>query len=183
MKRVLCLLAEGFEEIETITPVNLLRRAGAEVILAAVQQFHVTGRSGITTHADAMLADVTSAPFDLLFLPGGPGVKVLRSDGRAAALAREFLANGKIVAAICAAPVILADAQLLSDQTWTAHQSVVEEITQGTFVDQSVVISNHLVTSRGAGTALEFGLTLVAQLFGKETKRTIAQSIHAPLSS
>ena len=89
--RVLCLLPEGFEEIETLTPVDLLRRAGVEVVMAALGQgIHVTGRSGVTLHADALLTALDAAAFDLLLLPGGPGVQAMRDDGRPALLARAF---------------------------------------------------------------------------------------------
>src|SRR4051812_24844364 len=98
-KRVLCLIADGFEEIEMVTPVDLLRRAGVKVVIAALAEGPVTGRCGIRVEPDVLLAEVDPAGFDLLFIPGGPGVKALRSDGRAAALAREFHDAGKKIAA------------------------------------------------------------------------------------
>ncbi len=103
-KRVLCLIADGFEEIETITPVNLLRRGGVEVIITSMGEgTHVTGRSGVTMHADAMFADVDVSTFDLLFIPGGPQVAALRVDARVLTTARIFASAGKAIAAICAA--------------------------------------------------------------------------------
>ncbi|HEY5743849.1 MAG TPA: DJ-1/PfpI family protein, partial [Terrimicrobiaceae bacterium] len=102
-KRVLCLLAPGFEEIETVTPIDLLRRAGAEVVVASVNGDRLLqGRSQLTLQADASLADVANEEFDLLLVPGGPGVKALRTDGRPARLAEAFHESGKFVAAICA---------------------------------------------------------------------------------
>src|SRR3978361_2109459 len=96
--RVLCIIADGFEEIETIAPVDLLRRAGAEVVMATIAaSIHVTGRSGIVMHADAILGNVMDQDFDLLFIPGGPGVKALRADGRAAQLAQRFAQQEKFV--------------------------------------------------------------------------------------
>src|SRR5512143_3282676 len=101
-KRVLCLLAHGFEEIEATTPIDLLRRAEVEVVVAAItRDLLVTGRSGLTLRADTTLDDIAANDFDLLFLPGGPGVKALRADGRAARLARAYVDSGKLVAAIC----------------------------------------------------------------------------------
>src|SRR5476649_1464455 len=103
-KRILCLLASGLEEIETITPVDILRRAGAEVVVASLTpEKTVTGRSGITIQADAELDGIDPGTFDLLLIPGGPGVQGLRADGRPAKLARQFVEEGKPVAAICAA--------------------------------------------------------------------------------
>ena len=82
-KRVLCLLVDGFEEIETVTPVDLLRRAGVEVVMASLSGRTVTGRCGIRLETDAMLRNWMRISFDLLLIPGGPGVEALRKDGRA----------------------------------------------------------------------------------------------------
>src|SRR6266850_1572185 len=128
-KRVLCLLAPGFEEIETVTPIDLLRRAGAEVVVASLNgEPSVTGRSQLTLQADAALADVADEEFDILLVPGGPGVHALRADGRPAKLAKAFHQAGKIVAAICAGPAVLKDANLLENRKFTAHFSVYEEL-------------------------------------------------------
>jgi 4-methyl-5(b-hydroxyethyl)-thiazole monophosphate biosynthesis len=177
--RVLCLLFPGFEEIETFTPVDLLRRAGAEVVLAALGgERMVTGRCDITVRAETTLAEVAGAPFDLLLLPGGPGVKAVRADGRAARLAREFVAAGKPVAAICAAPAVLADAGLLEGRRFTAHFSVHPEL-PGALAAERVVEDGLLVTSRGAGTALDIGLALVRHLFGAPAAADVARAVMA----
>lgn len=177
--RVLCLMADGFEEIETVAPVDLLRRAGAEVVMASVfPSIHLTGRSGITMHADALLADVMEQDFDLLFVPGGPGVKALRADGRPAALARRFAEQDKLVTAICAAPTVLHDAGLLAGRKFTAHFSVYDELPEASKEPgERVVRDGRLITSRGAGTAVEFGLALVEALLGREKSREVAASV------
>ena len=178
-KRVLFLLGAGFEEIETVTPIDLLRRAGAEVIVASVSgEPLVTGRSQITLRADAALADVAEEEFDLLVVPGGPGVKALRADGRPAKLARAFHKSGKMVAAICAGPTVLKDAHLLEGKKFTAHFSVFEELPEA-LADQRVVRDEAILTSRGAGTAVDFGLALVEALFGAEKSKEIARAIMA----
>jgi 4-methyl-5(b-hydroxyethyl)-thiazole monophosphate biosynthesis len=178
-KRVLCLLAPGFEEIETLAPIDLLRRAGAEVILASLTGYSpVTGRSGITVQADATLADVAGLGFDLLLIPGGPGVKAMRTDGRPAQLARDYAVAGKLVAAICAAPTVLADAGLLAGKRFTAHYSVYGELPQA-LAGERVVEDGNLITSRGAGTALDFGLVLVRRLFGESAAQEVAKAIMA----
>ncbi len=177
MKRVLCLITDGFEEIETVTPVDVLRRAGVEVVMAAVGDgVHVTGRCGITMHADAMLADVKANEFDLLFIPGGPGVTKLREDGRASELAAVFVAAEKPVAAICAAPAVLADAGLLDGKHFTAHSSVRKEL-PGVLVNERVVEDGLIITSSGAGTALDFGLWLVQRLAGRGKAVEVAEAI------
>ncbi len=176
-KRVLCLLGPGFEEIEAVASIDILRRAGAEVVIASVPgDLHVTGRSGITLHADAALADTLPQEFDLLLIPGGPGVKALREDGRPAKLAKSFAENGKLVAAICAAPTILADAELLTEKRYTAHFSVNDELPLA-LTGRDVVEDGNLITSRGAGTALTFGMTLVRRLFGDAKANEVSRAI------
>jgi 4-methyl-5(b-hydroxyethyl)-thiazole monophosphate biosynthesis len=176
-KKVLCILGPGFEEIETVAPIDLLRRAGAQVVIAALNENKlVTGRSGITVQADATLAELDPNTFDMLFIPGGPGVKNLRSDGRAAQLANVFARNNKPVAAICAAPTVLADAGLLAGKRFTAHFSVLDELPHALLTER-VVEDGLIITSRGAGTALEFGLALVRRLFGEPAAQEIARAI------
>ena len=176
-QRVLCLLVPGFEEIEAIAPIDLLRRAGAEVVVASVNgEKLVAGRCGVAIQADTALADVEKQDFDLLLIPGGPGVKVLRVDGRAAQLARRFADAGKPVAAICAAPLVLADAGLLAGKRFTAHFSTQSELPQA-LAQECVVEDGDLITSRGAGTAVEFGLVLVRRLHGEARALEIAAAI------
>lgn len=177
--RVLCLIADGFEEIETVTPVDLLRRAGIEVTLAAVgENVNATGRSGITLTSDVMLGEThTPAGFDLLLIPGGPGVAGLRKDGRAAALAADFHAAGKSIAAICAAPLVLHDARLLAGRRFTAHSSARSELPGA--VDDRVVVDGPLITSRGAGTAVDFSLAIITALVGEHASKQVATAIMA----
>lgn len=179
MPTVLTLLAEGFEEIETVTPVDVLRRAGAAVTLATIGEgIHVTGRSGLTMHADTNLAAIATQDFDCVFLPGGPGVKHLRADPRVQSIVLRQAQAGRWLAAICAAPTVLHDAGLLAGRRYTAHFSVANELTQ-ILTDERVVVDGSLLTSRGAGTALDFGLLLVEKLFSPEKAGEIARSICA----
>ena len=176
-KRVLCLLAPGFEEIETVTPVDLLRRAGVEVVLASLTgEETVRGRCGMLLAADASLATVMGDPFDLLLIPGGPGVKGLREDGRPARLARDYAVAGKPVGAICAAPTVLGDAGLLEGRRFTAHFSVHKELSAA-LGGERVVVDGNLITSRGAGTAVEFGLALIRHLEGENRAREVSEAI------
>ena len=177
--RVLCLLAPGFEEIETVAPIDLLRRAGAEVVVAALgRERLVTGRSGVGVQADATLADLDAQAFDLLLIPGGPGVKALRDDKRPAELAKAYVQARKSVGAICAAPTVLADAGLLVGRRFTAHFSVHDELPQAQ-AEERVVEDGGLITSRGAGTAVDFGLALVRRLFGAAKAEEVARAIMA----
>lgn len=179
MPTVLAILAEGFEEIEAVTPIDLLRRAGVEVTVAALADgIHVTGRSGLTMHADTTLAAAEAREFDCLFLPGGPGVKPLRADPRVRALALRHHAAGRWLAAICAAPAVLHDAGLLAGRRYTAHFSVANEL-PAILAHERVVEDGRLLTARGAGTAIDFGLLLVAKLLSPAKAAEVAQSIGA----
>ncbi len=178
-KRVLCVLGDGFEEIETVTPVDLLRRSGAEVVIASANgSFQLEGRSGIHIQADEVLAKHSPFEFDMLLIPGGPGVAALRTDGRAARLAREFFDHGKFVAAICAAPLILLDAGILEGTEHTCHSSATDELFSAN-TEARVVEDGKVITSRGAGTSLEFSLTLLRRLFSPEKADEIAAAIMA----
>lgn len=178
-KRVLCLLADGVEELELVAPVDVLRRAGAEVILAVVgEAIHVTGRNNLVLHGDLLLGEVAVEDFDLLLIPGGAAVTRLREDGRAAALAKKFVHAGQPVAAICAGPLVLEDAGLLQGKRFTAHASVVNEL-PGAQTGERLLEDGLIITSRGAGTALEFGLALVDRLFGEAKEEEIARAIMA----
>ena len=177
MPTVLVILAEQFEEIEALTPVDLLRRAGIEVTLAALADgIHVTGRSGVTVHADTTLTAVAERDYDCLLLPGGAGTKLLRADPRVRAAVLRHHAGERWLAAICAAPAVLHDAGLLAGRRYTAHFSVAPELTR-ILADERVVVDGRILTSRGAGTALDFALALVEKLVSVEKSHEIARSI------
>jgi 4-methyl-5(b-hydroxyethyl)-thiazole monophosphate biosynthesis len=177
MKRVLCLLENGFEEIEAIAPVDLLRRGGVEVVIAGVSLMEVTGKCGVRVSADALLSEVSGDEFDALFLPGGPAVMELRKSAEVIALIRAFHATGKPIAAICAAPLLLKDAGVLAGERITAHFSTAGELPgiTGGRVEREA----NLLTSRGAGTAIEFGLAFVALLAGEDAAEEVSRAIMA----
>jgi 4-methyl-5(b-hydroxyethyl)-thiazole monophosphate biosynthesis len=177
MPSVLVILADGFEEIEAFAPVDLLRRADVEVVTASLNENrHPTGRSGITAHADCALSALQGRLFDLLFLPGGAGVKHLRADLRVREIVLQHAAAGRWLAAICAAPTVLNDCGLLAGKRYTAHFSVAGEL-PAILADERIVTDGHLTTSRGAGTAVEFGLHLVSLLTGPEKSADIGKAI------
>lgn len=179
MPSVLAVLAEGFEEIETITPIDILRRGGVTVVTAALADgIHVSGRSGIVLHADTTLTAVANTTHDALFLPGGPGVKHLRADPRVRELVLRHHSAGKRLAAICAAPTVLHDAGLLQNRRFTAHASVASEL-PNLLAGERVVTDGSLLTSRGAGTALDFALALLALLQDPDRAKEVAAAIHA----
>lgn len=173
--RVLCLLVDGFEEIELATPVDVLRRAGAEVVVAGLHGHTATGKCGMTVQADQLLATLEPAGFDVLLIPGGPGVGELRNDGRAAELARQFTERGLWVAAICAAPLVLLDAGILNGKRFTAYHSVRPEL--GGCPDERVVVDGKLITSRGPGTAMDFALAIVREVLGADAAAAVAEEM------
>jgi 4-methyl-5(b-hydroxyethyl)-thiazole monophosphate biosynthesis len=179
MPSVLAILAEGFEEIEAITPIDLLRRADVVVTTAALGDgIHVTGRSGITVHADTTLVALGERTFDCIFLPGGPGVALLRADPRVRTLVQAQSAADRWLAAICAAPVVLHDAGLLAGRRYTAPFSVAAEL-PAILAAERTVADGRILTGRGAGTALDFALLLVESLVSVEKASAIAASVAA----
>jgi len=182
MPSVLAILAEGFEEIEATTPIDLLRRAGAEVTVAALSDgIHVTGRSGMTMHTDTTLAAIVATDprdFDCILLPGGPGVKHLRADPRVRSRVLRQHSAGRWLAAICAAPTVLNDAGVLAGRRYTAHFSVAAEL-PAILAGERFVADGHVLTSRGAGTALDFGLLLIEKLFSPEKACEVAKAVCA----
>ncbi len=181
MPTVLAILPEGVEELEAVAPIDVLRRAGCSVTVAALGPARrVVGRNQIALEADTTLAELPAdaAPFDCLLLPGGPGVQHLRASPAVHALVARHHAAGKLLAAICAAPTVLHDAGLLAGRRYTAHPSVAHEL-PAILGDERVVRDGQLLTSRGAGTALDFGLALVSALVSPEKSGEIAASIRA----
>lgn len=176
--RALIVVPPGFEEIETVTPVDLLRRAGVEVTVAALAgTTAVTGRCGLTLVADTLFTEAHVGPaWDAVVLPGGPGHQALRADARVLELARRQSASGRVLAAICAAPTVLLSAGVLAGRTYTAHPSVAAEL-PALLVGRPVVADGNLITSRGAGTAVEFGLALIAALRGRPVAEEVARAI------
>jgi 4-methyl-5(b-hydroxyethyl)-thiazole monophosphate biosynthesis len=176
---VLVIVAEGFEEVEAITPIDLLRRAGAVVTTASLEPgIHVAGRGGVIVHADATLAAVENSPFDCVLLPGGPGVSRLLKDPRVLDIVRRQHSSGGWIAAICAAPVVLKAAGILDGRRYTAHFSVAADLPAAQ-LGERVVVDGRLITSRGAGTALDFGLMVVEKLLSAEKAAEVARSICA----
>lgn len=179
MKTALVILAEGFEEIEAVTTIDILRRADVQCVVAAHgDNKFVTGKTGIQVIADELLDETATRAFDLLVLPGGPGVRHLRKDPAVIELTRKQSAAGRLVGAICAGPTILNEAGLLSGCRYTAHPSVENELSE-ILDNEPVVLDGNTVTSRGAGTAVEFALRLVGCLEGEEKADQIRQQICA----
>lgn len=180
---VLVLLAEGFEEIEAVTVVDVLRRAQLEVTVASLapRAGVVMGAHGIAVAADAALDDLDTDRFGALVLPGGmPGTKHLADDARVIALVQRFAAAGRPLAAICAAPMVLARAGVLEGRQATSHPSVRTKLAGASVLGEpAVVTSDTIVTSQGAGTAMAFALELVRQWKGRDVAERLAEAMIA----
>ncbi|MEZ5276042.1 MAG: DJ-1/PfpI family protein [Opitutaceae bacterium] len=178
-KTALIIVGNGVEELEAVAPIDVLRRAGIQVTVASITDSRrLTGRNGIVLEADMLLSEV-SGSFDAIVIPGGPGVKEVRAESRVIELLKTQAESGRLVAAICAAPTVLLDAGLLTGRRYTAHFGVADELPE-IIEDAPVVIDGNIVTSRGAGTALDFGLTLVELLESEFTADQVATSICVP---
>jgi 4-methyl-5(b-hydroxyethyl)-thiazole monophosphate biosynthesis len=181
--RVLVPLAEGFEEIEAVTVVDLLRRAGIEVRTASLAGTRVTGSHGIAIEADIAIDDADSADYDMIMLPGGmPGAEHLKQDPRVIALLRRFAGEGRYTAAICAAPGVLAHAGLLDGHRATSFPGFLgpQSAPGIRLSDQAVVVDGKIITSRGPGTAIDFSLALIELLAGKAAADTVGGRLQRP---
>lgn len=168
-KKVLILLADGFEEIEAVTPIDVLRRAGLEVTVAGVSGLEVTGAHSVRIRADVELASYQGVP-DAVILPGGmPGAKNLVESKQVLELVKKVYEQKKVVGAICASPaVVLTPTGILEGKKATCYPGFEGELPSSvTFCEERVVVDGNVITSRGPGTALEFALNLVEQLVGK----------------
>ncbi len=179
-KSALVLLHPGMEELECVAPVDVLRRAGVQVQLVQLTQpgehAWVEGKNGMRIFAEKSLPQIKSADFDLLMIPGGPGVAQLRKDPRVLAGVQSFAAAGRWLACICAAPLLLHDAGLLRNKQYTAHPTTAATLNKRD-TKQAVIIDGRLITASGAGPAIAFGLSIVSCLIDRETAEAVAKAI------
>jgi 4-methyl-5(b-hydroxyethyl)-thiazole monophosphate biosynthesis len=183
MARVLVPLAQGCEEIEAVTVIDLLRRAGVDVVTAGLDDQPVTASRGVRLIPDAALADVMEEDFDMIVLPGGlPGADHLDQDERIHALLTSMSQSGRFTAAICAAPKVLANAGLLDGKSATSYPGIIDamELETTKLLQDPVVVDGKIVTSRGPGTAMDFALALVELLLGPEKRREVETPLVRP---
>jgi 4-methyl-5(b-hydroxyethyl)-thiazole monophosphate biosynthesis len=180
MATVLVPLADGFEEIEAVTVVDVLRRGGVEVTVAGLEPGPVHGSHGIQLVPDESLDDVLKRDYDMIVLPGGiPGADNLEADERIAALLSRMAEDGRFTTAICAAPKVLAAAGLLEGRRATSFPGFLEPWREKgvELAADAVVRDGRIITSRSAGTAMDFALELVAALLGEERAMEVEQRL------
>lgn len=180
-KTVLVPLAQGCEELEAVTIIDLLVRAGVKVVTASLDEELVINASrGVQLIAQQTLSEVLGQKFDMVVLPGGlPGADYLNADPRIKQLLQDTVAHGGVSAAICAAPKVLVTASLLDNKNATSYPGVIDvnPAPGMNYVDDPVIEDGQIITSRGPGTAMAFALTLIERLKGPEVRAEVAKGL------
>lgn len=180
MSTVLVPLAQGCEELEAVTVIDLLRRAGITVVTAGLDNQPVKASRGVVLVPDTTLDQAAKQSFDMIVLPGGlPGADHLNNDPRIHQLLKDMHQQGKYTAAICAAPKVLAEAGLLANKSATSYPGVLDKmpVSNLQFIDAPVVKDGKVVTGRGPGTAMDFALELIESLAGRKTREQVESGL------
>ncbi len=182
MTKVIVPLAEGFEEIEFSTIVDILRRAEIEVTTAGLKEGKIKGAYGVEVIPDTSIDKINPSDFDVIVLPGGyPGFVNLGEDGRVLKLVEEMDSKNKHITAICGAPSVLSKAGVIKGKKATIHPGGIEFLTDAQYLNERVVVDGRLITSQGPGTAMEFSMKLVEVLAGKSKVEEVNKEVLAKL--
>ena len=178
-KKVYIFLADGFEDIEGLTVVDLMRRAGITITTVSIKNTkQITTAHSITMLTDQTFAETDFTDADMLVLPGGqPGTTNLGAFAPLTDLLKNFYNNGGRIAAICAAPTVFASLGFLEGRKATAYPSCMDGLGDAVRLEDNVVVDGNITTSRGLGTAIDFSLSLISQLLGQEKADQIAESV------
>lgn len=178
MSKVLVILAPGFEEIEAVTIIDLLRRVSIEVVIAGLEKEFVTGSHNISINSDLYYKDVTIDDYSFLILPGGqPGTNNLKDNSTIIEWLQKFKKENKQIAAICAAPLALKKAGIIDNINITSYPTEKSDFPSDYYVETNIANDNNIITSRGVGTAIEFALELVNTIKGKKIRDDLASKI------
>jgi 4-methyl-5(b-hydroxyethyl)-thiazole monophosphate biosynthesis len=176
--KILVPLAEGFEEIEAVSIIDILRRADITVVTAYLDKNPVTGSHGIPVTADRKISDLKASDFYAMVLPGGmPGSEHLKNDAHIISLLKEIHGAGGLIGAICAAPMVLGHAGLLAGKKATCYPGYESEMTGAVHVDAPVVADGKIITGKGAGCAVPFALEIVGILGGGNLKDALRTNL------
>lgn len=171
MKQILIPLAQGFEEIEAITNIDILRRAGLDVLTAGLEDIQIEGGHGVKIETDIKISEVDVDNLEAVVLPGGmPGAANLKDNNQLRLIIEKLNEQKKLCAAICAAPIVLYAAGILDGKNVTSYPGFDKEMSQCNYLEERVVIDGNIVTGRGPGVAMEFALTLVEYLLDTKAK-------------
>ena len=179
MAKVAAFLAEGFEEVEALTVIDLLRRGGVEVTTVSIMGDKlVNGSHNIPVKADALFEDLSYDGFDMLFLPGGGlGTQNLKAHKELAKVILDFDKKDKLLSAICAAPTVYGELGILKGKNATCYPGCESGLIGANYKTESVVKNGHFITSRGVGTAIDLGLKLVEIFKGEEASKALGKAI------
>jgi 4-methyl-5(b-hydroxyethyl)-thiazole monophosphate biosynthesis len=176
--KALIILADGFEEIEAIAPIDLLKRAGIEVIVAGLGKKEVCGSHNIKIIADEIFDKSGFDNFDAIILPGGPGTQNLMNDDGVLQILKKFYDNEKLCCAICAAPKVFDKAGILKNKKYTCFPASKIDIKSGHYCDDAVVQDENIITSKAAGTAVDFSFVIIENLLDEGTAQTVIDKIY-----
>ncbi len=179
MKKVLVMLADGFEVIEALSVVDVCARANVTCHTCSILEKEVVSSHGIKIIADKTLQDTDLLNYDALVLPGGmPGSKNLKESIRVVELVKEYYASGKIVAAICAAPIVLSKAEIVDGKMITSYPGYREELGNCIYEENKIVVTDgNIITSRGPATAISFALEIITRLGYEEEAKSIKEGM------
>lgn len=178
MPKVAVILADGFEEVEAMAIIDILRRAEITVVVAGLHPGPVESARHVKVIPDAGIDSIHADDFDMIVLPGGqPGSDNLNADGRVRDLVLEFHEKGKLTGAICAAPYVLANAGVLDGKKATAYPTYDKRLGKAQYLDENVVSDGRVLTSKGPGTALHFGIAIVEKLTGREKADSVKRAM------
>lgn len=179
MAKVLVFFAEGFEEVEALTVVDLVRRAGIDTTMVSITgNKKVTGSHGITVAMDELIDDINFSEAQMIVLPGGmPGTRNLEAHDDLMRNVDDYCSSGRYVAAICAAPTILGHRGLLVGKKACCYPGLEDQLQGAEVTKDKVTVADKIITSRGVGTAIPFGLKIVETLIDKDTADNLASAI------
>lgn len=175
MVKVLVPLADGFEDVEAVAVIDVLRRAGIQVDTAGIMGNIVTSMNKIKVHTETRLIDLDESGYDGIILPGGPGYQSLMKSDKLNKIVDSMAKSGKVVAAICAAPLILAKRGLLNGVRATIYPGMEKDLDMPR--GDKVIVDKNFITSQGPGTAMEFALRIVEHFMGKEKSAILRRQL------
>jgi len=178
MASALIILTDSFEEMEAIVPIDLLRRAKIEVLVAGLDKLQIKSSRGVQIVCDEVFDVKKHGGFDAIILPGGPGTANLMESGDVLQAVKNYFASGKLCCAICAAPKVFFKAQILKDRKFTCFPSAEKEISGAQYFDDAVIRDENIITSKAAGTAVDFSFVIIEALLDEDEAAAILDSIY-----